>query len=461
MAEINVYFRSYGFQIKRSEFEQIFNMLPISYKVYLTNHTLTHQPKKGPPNVVKLYRLISDYIIVPASTITYLRKYVKTNIYSSITTNDSKNNLDILHNNQKIIVDYLVKNIYYEKNIKRGLGVCTLNLRAGMGKTFVAAGLIARLCKNTKVLYVVPKIPLMIQTKADLEKCFGQNNNITVMVINSALKVDMIVTPYDMVILDEIHSYCSVARREIFWTLRAPIVLGLSATTSDRNDPFDAIYHHYLNSVINAEDIPLFSYENVSFKSNVDIIYYDGPENYTLNLKHESTGEIFTHYMYEQFMKDPYRLSVLLNNILTLYKEGHCVYVFAEEIAHLRKIEEKLRLADITGDLFTGGLKEKEINEIKINSNIILTTYGYAGTGVSISRATAIIFATPRKSNMKQILARILRRDGNIEITRRVIDIVDNQTALRHQIRKRIEAYQLYEMNIKHIKLDYTTITNV
>jgi superfamily II DNA or RNA helicase len=77
-------------------------------------------------------------------------------------------------------------------------------------------------------------------------------------------------------------------------------------------------------------------------------------------------------------------------------------------------------------------------------ARIIIATFSYCGTGISIIRMSAIILASPRYSNMKQIIGRILRRGSDTSIARDVIDIVDYRTCLAHQFRIRKNAYDYY-----------------
>lgn len=56
---------------------------------------------------------------------------------------------------------------------------------------------------------------------------------------------------------------------------------------------------------------------------------------------------------------------------------------------------------------------------------------------------------------MCQILARILRRSGNLQIPRHIIDVVDIKTPVSKQLIKRMAAYRFYNMNIKTTKISY------
>jgi hypothetical protein len=165
-------------------------------------------------------------------------------------------------------------------------------------------------------------------------------------------------------------------------------------------------------------------------------------------------------------------MNLVLNELRELYEwrgksgERHLIYIFCEKLEPLGKTFDRLK--DIYGEelaipefkSLTGGAKAAELEETRANANIILTTYGYGGTGISINRATAILFLTSRKAKMKQILARILRRGSDTTIRRQVRDIVDVRTPLQHQVKKRMIAYELYGMTIneRFIRYDHSSL---
>jgi superfamily II DNA or RNA helicase len=58
------------------------------------------------------------------------------------------------------LIKYFCENVFTQERINAGTACGLLNLRAGMGKTFFAAGIIAQM--KLRTLYVVPKRPLMV-----------------------------------------------------------------------------------------------------------------------------------------------------------------------------------------------------------------------------------------------------------------------------------------------------------
>jgi hypothetical protein len=496
-----------------------------AYNAFLNKLQCRYQPKVGPVKIAKLYssfvvnegtenaKCYVNYTRLPRTLLKLLSdKKILTDIeiqFPPIV--NVKNNpvmvLDLFEN-QKIVINRLME-IFTQERIKNGTACAILNLRPGLGKTFVAAGIISSLKINNaslRTLYIVPKQPLAVQAVKDLKACFysettktviglygkikkkdptssSQTHDITVIVINSALLRDAdFFAGYSLVIFDEVHTYCSDVRKEIFKKASTWVCLGMSGTTEDRKDGFDTISHKELafDDIIRAEEIPGFNYDGINFPCDVKVIRYDGPPEYTKVLTHDSTGKVFTPYMNKQFLADPYRMKLVIKELKELYewKEvinpeeilQHCIYVFCEELEPLKRVYEELKKAVFNAQTeifapeltdvgqFVGGIKDAKIRDMTENARVFLTTYGYSGTGISIDKMTAILFLTPRRANMKQILPRILRRGGDQRIKRQVRDIVDNKTLMKYQYYDRKLVYDYYNMNISVSKISYEVI---
>jgi superfamily II DNA or RNA helicase len=378
--------------------------------------------------------------------------------------------------NQLAVADWLSNNIFTQERVTNGTATALLNMPAGSGKTMLAAQLISRL--KVRTLYIVPQCPLAEQAIGDLRTYLSgvviadyktnSNADIVIVVINTALtfKYDYIKT-FSLVIMDETQSYCTDNRSRIFNIASTRYVLGMSATTENRNDNFDEIAHLSLafDGVIRASNISHFD-TNDGFDLNVRAIKYYGPDEYTETLRHETTGYVFVPYMLKQLFSDKKRVEVVANEIRQLYEwrgpeqQQHNIFVFCGEREALQAVYEQL--AAITADVdvpelrnktgtFIGGISKDAINSVKDNARIILTTYGYAGTGVSINRMSAIVFYTPRRANMMQIIPRIMRRSGDKSIPRVVVDIIDSRTSLSAQYKDRLIAYNKFNAKIEKI----------
>lgn len=491
------------------------------YDEFIKKLTLMHEQKVGRRIVRKYMKMYEEIIYNGVKCIrcprTLVKVFQKTGIldnveivFSSLKKIDAIQHIDLFEN-QNIIVDYLCKNVYCPERILDGTATCILDLRAGLGKTFVAGGLIARL--KLKTLYITPRIFLAIQAVKDLKSIFcsdatkpnliikryekiqktkkiQETHDIMVIVIDSALRQPMqFFAEYSMIVLDEVHTYCTEQRKKIF-SFSVPVVLGQSGTCCDRSDGFDPIAHKELamDGIIHAEDIPGFSESSkktldINFNCTAEIINYLGPPEFTQGLKNDTTGTISVHKMYNQFINDPFRTQIIIDKLIELYDWSlivdnvvlkHHIFVFAEEIDILKKIKdifckalEKRSRKDIINDIdietenlemFTGKTKIKDIPKIIANARVLFASFAYGGTGVSINKMTAEIFVTPRMAQMKQIIPRILRRGSDVRIPRIIIDIVDKKTALRRQIGARLLAMEFYEFCIVYKNTKYSEI---
>jgi len=510
--------------------------------------TLIYYPKVGPPVVTRLYK-ISVYAGIQCIQLprTLIYKFLLGGMLTDLKillapVRYINVGMAIeLFNNQVILVDYLCDKIFTKARQAKGGATGILNLLAGMGKSFVAAGSIARLGMRT--LYIVPKRPLAIQAVKDLRGCFYPddgstptalvghfskpikekpspvlkekskpvlkskpvpmpkekrapkpcdesaivaNQAVTVIVINSAiLQPASFFAGYSFIVFDEVHMYCSAVRKDIFKKATSHVMLGMTATSEDRTDGFDPIAHKELavDGIIRAENIKGFTYEGVNFDCHARIINYSGPTEYTQNLTHESTGLLFTHYMHNQFISDGYRTQMAVNELLSLYDwrgplgQVHCIYVFAEEIGILKQAKtafinalqlrnridliDDINIPECGLEMFTGGLKDEKITDIVNNGRVLFTTYGFAGSGLSILKMTAELLLTPRRANMKQIFTRIRRRGSDLTIPRIVVDIVDVRTALKYQVSARKLAFEFYGFTQTQTKITYGMIAGM
>jgi hypothetical protein len=105
-----------------------------------------------------------------------------------------------------------------------------------------------------------------------------------------------------------------------------------------------------------------------------------------------------------------------------------------------------------------GGVSSEDVKLAATNARIILVTYGYASEQLSIPKMDSIILITSRMSKFKQILPRILRVSGNIEIEREIIDIVDVDTSIKKQYSKRKKVYDMYNFPVNIIQIEWSNI---
>lgn len=441
---------------------------------FLKGLCVTAVNKFGKPKPIQLYRKIivnkSPHVVLPRGCAERLRKH------GGMLLDDMLPELPRiryafegeLYENQKIVCDYLMERYFNGK-----FGSCTLNMGAGLGKTATAAGLIQRI--GSRSLFVVKDRFLQKQAFVEMKSffptasiCKFENKkykpdtpyDIVIIVINSALlQRREFFNSFGLVIFDEVHTYCKRKRAEVFWLAQTRYLLGMSATTDDRPDRLDPVFHRHLGDVVHAASLPGFDISGAEFQGDVKVIKYHGDEKYCRDVISEATGALFTPAMIDLIIQDPARNTAIVDEIVELWRDPiRHIYVFSEYRSHLETLAEMIRKRIGVEPAFDdaipqcntmmGGIKDDAL-AIAIKSRIILTTYGYGSTGVSIPVMNASVFATPRRNGYKQTCPRIMRRGSDVTIVRKFIDFVDVNCGLKYQYGGRFQAYDFYGFAIK------------
>lgn len=413
---------------------------------------------------------------------------------------------------QTITKDYIINKYFTQSRINQGIAGAVVEFEAGLGKTFLAARFIMHF--QAKTLYIVPTVYLLKQAYDDLKICFPNttigkyyanektDGDIVIMVINSAAKDSfqmtdntinivkdkkskkqqksqlMKVSPkqyfdqFRIAIWDECHEYASDTGKKAFANINRPISLGITAESNDRPDKMDFIVHYNIGEVVIAENIPGYDLpDDKQYYADTKVIQYYGPSDYTQLLINEYTGMMQCAAMTRQIMQDPYRMRILLEEILRLYNEGHNMFIWCDlrevvqdiktniiKYAMTVNMDIDLLTEDNIGNLM-GGITDQEIKQAK-RSRIIIATYQYAYRGVSLPQFDAMVLATPRRGKMYQILKRIFRLGGNYNIRRQIVDIVDMNTNLKKQFTDRNKQYKnpKFGMTVTKQKIKYEDI---
>ncbi len=410
-----------------------------------------------------------------------------------------------LFDNQIVLCNWVMENVFTEARAAAGTASLLLELEAGLGKTFVFAGIMARL--RRRALYIVPNKFLQKQAVEDLSGTLGcrigavvgssdkaksaENFDVSVIVINTAMLMsEKYFSQFGFICLDEAHMYVGPKRRKIYWNAMARYVMMMSATINENRFGFDPLYHRQVNEIVHSEEIPGFDAGSERFKANIDVIHYCGHPDFTKEILSPSTGKLFTPSMIKQFAADPRRNELIIRETLRLWKDPtNNIFIFVENRDHAdllsAEIEKRLRgVGTGAGDkdvhvviaddgiyekivalkssekafpALKGGIKDAE-REIALAARIIPVSYSYGGTGISIKKMNCAIFATSRRSNMRQITRRICRKGGDVTKVRQIIDIVDEKTAMRFQLASRLIAYRSFKWKISHRKITWEEI---
>ncbi|MEE9571711.1 MAG: DEAD/DEAH box helicase family protein, partial [Candidatus Neomarinimicrobiota bacterium] len=395
---------------------------------------------------------------------------------------------------QKLVIETVMDNYFSQVRGKRGISGVVLNLPTGHGKTFVAMAIMDILKLPT--LIVCPRIKVANQWYDLLSKLFP---NIQVGVFHSMRKIDgdivvgvidsfvscnhfilkdddskgrnVVKNTYDvkefykrwgLIVFDECHNYSTKVNSTIFRRMEAQYTLGLSATPNKGN--FSVISQWNIGPILDPENIDDYieTYKREKtvpvFKGKIVGVKYHGPKEYTKNIVNKN-NHIIPYKMLDQLMSDPYRLALINKKITELCNKDYCTLIFSDRISYLRQIQESLKdnensiiLDDIKDihQVITGGATDAEMARAYKSSKIILTTYAFFMEGISIPRINAIIYATPRKSGIKQANGRCIRPSTAKNIKRRnkennkeriIIDIIDWNISLKSQWYVRKKTY--------------------
>lgn len=114
--------------------------------------------------------------------------------------------------------------------------------------------------------------------------------------------------------------------------------------------------------------------------------------------------------------------------------------------------------------ILTGGATGEQISSSATKATMIFTTYGYMGTGKSIPKMDTILFVTPRRNGVEQVVGRIFR-PGKNKNERWIIDIIDWKINLKSQWYERLDVYERQKdnkrnPNICETEIDFLNLEN-
>ena len=392
-------------------------------------------------------------------------------------------------NNQPIIAEHIMSNIFTKENAKNGKSGLILNLQAGQGKTFLATGLIEKLkrktliiCHNRTILFQWYNILLQAYPENNIGLYYGEakeDGDIVVAVINSLLLDIMEINGekttsklffkrFGYTIIDEAHEYCSKTRRNIYTRASSTYMLGLSATPLERKDGMDIINVWGCGDVLDAKTIKGYTEEDIAFKGEVVKINYTGPKQFTQLITIGELDTISHSLMINQISDDFYRIHMIVKLTYELIRESKNIFIFADRREYLEKIRNEMtrfniyteiHIDDVKANRIVGGATDLEIKKAE-EGNVILTTYQFMGTGKSIPKMDAVILAHPRKSKCRQYVGRIFRLGSDYSITRKIYDIIDCFAHFPSQWYIRKKYYDEQKYSISYRNVNYKDILN-
>lgn len=210
--------------------------------------------------------------------------------------------------------------------------------------------------------------------------------------------------------------------------------------------------------------LPGFVLDEVKFEGSIDVVRWIGDPKYLTVITNGTTGDLSAIETVGEMTKCPARTQFVVDELVNLWRDpSRHIIAFAEHRAYLTKIAEMIRTEigvdplvedDVPADTLMGA-DGKDAAAVAAKSRIILTTYGYGGTGLSIKELNTEVLITPRRNGHRQFLARITRRNGDPTIVRKVVDMWDVKSGLKSQYYGRTPVYDgfgwpVVQRTVKH-----------
>lgn len=345
-------------------------------------------------------------------------------IYNSISTGPEiqLNQVGQLNDNQELICDYIMEN--YLGMPEEGNAGVTIIMPTGAGKTYVGLGLLFRL--KRRALVVCPGLDLLDQWRKTTAEFFDGDISekiefITIQKLSRGADPEFF-AQFDCIVFDEAHSYASEKRAAILAKCQRTYMIGLTATPY-KKDNSHLVIELNIGPLFNALEVPGYQQNPIPFTADVQMVKYLGP--YTDNVYNDN-GDIDYSNTLNQILDDPERVRLVAAMILSI-EAHHNVFVFADRREYLLELKKKME--DIRGSQDAGEYcvlgGSKNSKEALDRARIIFSTYQLYGTGTSIPRMSAVVFASPRKDSLVQPLGRIFRGSANADVRRHIVDVVD------------------------------------
>jgi superfamily II DNA or RNA helicase len=375
--------------------------------------------------------------------------------------------------NQEIVLSYFQREVWTPSRIRDGTASAILVMEAGYGKTYAA--LAAVVLSGRKALWIVPNTSLVRQTVEVVRECLDctigtfyskakLEGDIVVTTPNSAIKYPHMDT-IGIVVGDEVHTYCTDKFSKVFSYAQARRGIWMTATPDENAWGFDPVAQWDAGPLVRAASLEGWNPVDVIFQTRVTRIDYWGPPEHTEVLLSDR-GSVSAPLMYTQLAGDPHRNELVATCAVHVRRQlDQDVFVFCERREHCveiaRLIGQDAAVVADNNDLkvLMGGSTDEDNLVAKRHSRIIVTTFRYSGTGVSIPRMTAVILASSRRRKMKQILWRIFRLGGDNSIQRVIYDIVDKATPIKKQYADRHRVYRTINADMSTLRIKWDQCT--
>lgn len=269
-------------------------------------------------------------------------------------------------------------------------------------------------------------------------------------------KSDNFYNNFGFIIFDELHGYTGAVDRKIFTNSQSICMLGLSASLDMKEYPMLKYIIDRVGPIVDYKEIPGINIDDVKFNADVHVIEYSNTDKYNQRVLNADGVTMYLPTA-KILVKDPNRNKLILEKLLSI--KDHNIFVltiFREHVLELYRIISKhlpVMAPELTEDEIVNIMGGATIDEIdkKTDKKIIISTYKYSGTGISIDRMTALIVAAPIKKEILQVAGRIFRINKEFNnIRRKIIDINDVRSSLKTQFNTRRSEYNRRGLNITY-----------
>jgi len=253
-----------------------------------------------------------------------------------------------------------------------------------------------------------------------------------------------ILSQFGLVIVDECHHIAALTLSQVMPQIPSQYVLGISATP-ERNDGLEHIIYWLLGPCAFVyKRLP--SITGISHTVNVQqIIFSDGQDKSDAKMWN---GQLAFAEMINRLAEDEERNRVLVDIILTSYKEGRKkILVVSSIVQHAKLLREQLlnhsSKTVSEHDVFSifGGTKQDVVRKSKTDAaRVVFASYAYVGEGYDDSSIDTMVLALPR-SSIQQIIGRCERVHEGKHVPI-VYDLIDDFSIFESMSYKRQKFYK-------------------
>lgn len=268
---------------------------------------------------------------------------------------DTSSNKIKLRKYQAEFLNVLEKQIFFNADrIKYGMCGAVMQMSVGLGKSFIAAKLIADLKVKTLIIVCLRSIHKMwtdLLTELFPDLTIGaaigaefKDGDIIVAMVNGALERNAqgMFGDVGLTVVDECHTLCTKQRSRVFTSMQTKYMLGMSATPR-RSDGLDLMATWGLGATFRAVDhckIP----EKYCISCSVQSILYPNRQSENRYWPITSFGRILFDKTLKRVLSDETRLNVIVERIadMLLNKPGTKILALCGRVNYLLQASKLL-----------------------------------------------------------------------------------------------------------------------